>query len=63
MTEALSTSGEPFGFERLAAALAQGPSSPEGAVASLLEVLGRFTHGNDPSDDVTLVALGRTEEL
>jgi phosphoserine phosphatase RsbU/P len=60
--EARSPSGDFFGSERLAAALAAAPSEPTAAVDSILSHLAAFTRGEDPYDDVTLVAVARHQE-
>ena len=61
--DARATAGDFFGAERLAAALAAGPADPEAAVDSILATLAAFTRGEDPYDDVTLLAVGRQEVL
>jgi serine phosphatase RsbU (regulator of sigma subunit) len=60
--DARSPAGDFFGAERLAAALAAAPSDPSAAVESILSHLAAFTRGEDPYDDVTLVALARRQE-
>jgi serine phosphatase RsbU (regulator of sigma subunit) len=61
--DARSPSGDFFGAERLAEALAEAPAEPAAAVDSILARLAVFTRGEDPYDDVTLVALGRHQEV
>lgn len=63
VVDARSPGGEPFGAERLAAALAAAPADPAAAVESILESLAAFTRGEEPYDDVTLVALARRQEV
>jgi serine phosphatase RsbU (regulator of sigma subunit) len=60
--DARSPSGDFFGADRLVAALAGAPPEPAGAVDSILEHLAAFTRGEDPYDDVTLVAVARHQE-
>jgi len=60
--DARSPTGDIFGAERLAAAFAAAPSDPDAAVDSILGQLAAFTLGEDPYDDVTLVAIGRHQE-
>jgi serine phosphatase RsbU (regulator of sigma subunit) len=61
--DARSPAGEPFGGERLAAALAAAPIEPAAALDAILASLADFTRGQDPYDDVTLVALARRQEV
>ena len=61
--DARSPDGDFFGAERLAEALAGAPAEPAAAVESILARLAAFTRGEDPYDDVTLVALGRHQEV
>ena len=61
--DARSPAGEPFGGDRLAAALAAAPADPAAAVDAILDALARFTSGEEPYDDVTLVALVRCQEV
>ena len=61
--DARSPVGELFGAERLTAALRDAPADPAGAVDAILSVLAAFTRGEEPYDDVTLVALARPPEL
>ncbi len=60
--DARSPGGEPFGAERLAAALGVSPAEPAAAVDTILAHLADFTRGEDPFDDVTLVAVARRQE-
>ncbi|HXT22828.1 MAG TPA: SpoIIE family protein phosphatase [Thermoanaerobaculia bacterium] len=61
--DARAPAGDFFGAERLADALAAAPAEPEAAVDSILARLAAFTRGEDPYDDVTLLAVGRQEVL
>jgi serine phosphatase RsbU (regulator of sigma subunit) len=56
VVEAQSPTGEFFGEDRLALALAESPASPQEAVNFLLEEIEAFTCGHTPYDDVTLLA-------
>jgi serine phosphatase RsbU (regulator of sigma subunit) len=56
VVEAQSPSGDFFGEDRLAVALASSPSDPQEAVNHLLNEIEAFTCGHTPYDDVTLVA-------
>jgi serine phosphatase RsbU (regulator of sigma subunit) len=60
--DARSPTGDFFGADRLAAALAAAPPDPTAAVDSILSHLAAFTRGEDPYDDVTLVAVARHQE-
>jgi sigma-B regulation protein RsbU (phosphoserine phosphatase) len=60
--DARSPAGDFFGAERLVAALAAAPAEPTAAVDSILTQLAAFTRGEDPYDDVTLVAVARHQE-
>ena len=60
--EAHSPDGEMFGEERLAAVLAAAPADPEAVLERVLAALGAFTRGQEPYDDLTVIAVGRTEE-
>jgi serine phosphatase RsbU (regulator of sigma subunit) len=55
VVEAQSPTGDFFGEERLAGALASAPSDPQDVVNHLLEEIESFTCGHTPYDDVTLV--------
>ena len=61
--DARSPAGESFGAERLAGALAEAPADPTAAVDSILARLATFTRGQDPYDDLTLVAVARRQEV
>ncbi|HEV8238553.1 MAG TPA: SpoIIE family protein phosphatase [Thermoanaerobaculia bacterium] len=61
--DARAPAGDFFGAERLAAALAVAPADADGAVDSILAELAAFTRGEDPFDDVTLLAVGRRQEV
>ncbi|HXT20091.1 MAG TPA: PP2C family protein-serine/threonine phosphatase, partial [Thermoanaerobaculia bacterium] len=61
--DARAPAGDFFGAERLAAALAGAPAEPAAAIDSILAQLAAFTRGEDPYDDVTLVAVGRRQEV
>ena len=60
--EARSPAGEMFGDERLAAVLATAPADPDGVVERVMAALGEFTRGQEPYDDLTVIAVGRVEE-
>jgi serine phosphatase RsbU (regulator of sigma subunit) len=60
--DARSPAGEFFGGERLAAALRAAPAEPAAAIDSILASVERFTRGEEPYDDLTLVALVRAPE-
>ena len=60
--EARSSGGEFFGRDRLASALAHGPSDPAGTVADVLDAVMRFTGDEALYDDMTLVAVRRRPE-
>ena len=56
--EAMSASGEPFGFERLEALLSREAASDAGRLKeAILEAVGKHTKGAAPEDDRTLVVL------
>jgi serine phosphatase RsbU (regulator of sigma subunit) len=61
VVEAQAPSGQAYGFERLATAIAAAPTEPRAAAAAILADLDQFTQGSDPWDDVTLVVLARSE--
>lgn len=61
--EAQSPDGEFFGSERLVSAFETAPCDPESAVAYILSVVNDFTAGNDPYDDITLLAIRRTGKV
>jgi sigma-B regulation protein RsbU (phosphoserine phosphatase) len=56
VVEAQSPTGDFFGEDRLAGALAESPADPQEAVNFLLEEIEAFTCGHTPYDDVTLLA-------
>jgi sigma-B regulation protein RsbU (phosphoserine phosphatase) len=56
VVEAQSPTGEFFGEDRLARAVAESPADPQEAVNFLLEEIEAFTCGHTPYDDVTLLA-------
>ena len=62
VVEAQSPTGDFFGEERLAGALASSPSKPQEAVNHLLKEIEAFTGGHTPYDDVTLVAASWSPE-
>ncbi len=56
--EAMSASGELFGFERMEQAVADGPAaSAEAMLAHLRAAVDAFVDGGEPHDDVTIVAV------
>ena len=59
VVEARSPAGEFFGEERLQKVLANCRGSATTAVSNVMAELTRFTEGEDPYDDVTLIAVGR----
>lgn len=61
--EAQSPQGEFFGEARLMEAIARGPAEPQPAVDHILGTLNQFTGGQEPYDDLTLIALSRTMEV
>jgi sigma-B regulation protein RsbU (phosphoserine phosphatase) len=60
--EARSPAGEPFGEERLARVIAGAAAEPEAVVRAVLAALDEFTHGREPYDDLTLLAVQRLPE-
>ena len=60
--EAHSPAGELFGEERVAALLAAAPADPDAVVDRVLAALGDFTRGQEPYDDLTVIAVGRMLE-
>ncbi|HEX2254960.1 MAG TPA: SpoIIE family protein phosphatase [Thermoanaerobaculia bacterium] len=60
VVEAQGPDGEPFGQDRLETLLAATPGDPQSVVEAVLAQLDRFTHGELPYDDVTLLAIGRS---
>jgi sigma-B regulation protein RsbU (phosphoserine phosphatase) len=57
LTDAKGPGDEPFGPDRLDAALAAGASGARAMIAEILKSLEAFTGGAAPSDDYTLLAL------
>ncbi len=58
VVEAVDAAGEPFGYERLAAALAAAPDgTAEELVGGLVGAVAGFTGGRPLADDLTVVAL------
>jgi serine phosphatase RsbU (regulator of sigma subunit) len=60
LIEATTAAGDPFGYDRLAAALAGPTSSPQEARDRLLNAVEEYTGGHPADDDRTLVAMGFT---
>jgi serine phosphatase RsbU (regulator of sigma subunit) len=60
--DATAPDGELFGLERLTRLLADTPPEPQLVVQAVLSALEAFTGGQEPYDDVTLVAVGRQQE-
>jgi len=61
LTEAENEHGDWFGEERILVAIrAEGPSGAAAVIHRLIADLDRFTSGLFQSDDVTIVAVGRT---
>lgn len=61
--EARSPAGEEFGVERLAAVIAAAPAEADAVVAAVLGALEEFTRGQEPYDDLTLLAIQRLPEV
>ena len=59
VVEAQSPEGELFGQERLEEILRGESATPQALVDEILAALERFTRGEAPYDDVTLLAVGR----
>jgi serine phosphatase RsbU (regulator of sigma subunit) len=57
--EARSPAGEEFGVERLSAVIAAAPADADAVVAAVLAALEEFTRGQEPYDDLTLLAIQR----
>jgi len=57
LTDAKNAADEPFGVERLDAALQPGPAGARAAIGSVLAALEAFTAGATPTDDYTLLAM------
>lgn len=62
VVEARSPRGEFFGVQRLVSVLEESPSEPREVVRRVLDAVDRFTHGQEPYDDLTLIALRRQRE-
>lgn len=62
VVEARSPRGEFFGVRRLTEVLEQAPNEPREVVRRVLEAVDRFTHGQEPYDDLTLIVLRRQRE-
>ena len=62
VVEAQSPTGDFFGEDRLAGALAESPADPQEAINFLLEEIEAFTCGHTPYDDVTLLAASWSPE-
>jgi len=63
VVEARSPSGDFFGVQRLMAVLEDSPSEPREVVQRVLEAVDRFSHGQEPYDDLTLIAVQRQDEV
>lgn len=61
--EARSPAGEEFGEARLAAVIAAAPADADAVVAAVLGALEEFTRGQEPYDDLTLLAIQRQPEV
>jgi len=61
--DALSPSGESFGSERLSQVVAAAPPQPKAVIQSVILALEEFTQGDEPYDDVTLVAIACDQEV
>jgi sigma-B regulation protein RsbU (phosphoserine phosphatase) len=57
LTDAKNAADEPFGVDRLDAALQPGPAGARAAIGSVLSALEVFTAGATPTDDYTLLAM------
>jgi len=62
VVEARSPRGEFFGVQRLVEVLQQAPDDPREVVRRALEAVDLFAHGQEPYDDLTLIALRRQRE-
>ncbi|MGL6096028.1 MAG: PP2C family protein-serine/threonine phosphatase [Fimbriiglobus sp.] len=60
--DATDRTGDPFGFDRLDAALAWAPADADGVVREVVGAIDRFADGEPPADDRTLVVVRRTTE-
>lgn len=62
VVEARSPTGDFFGVRRLVEVLEESPAEPREVVQRVLDAVDRFTHGQEPYDDLTLIALRRQRE-
>ena len=62
VVEARSPGGDFFGVRRLIEVLEEAPAEPREVVHRVLDAVDRFTHGQEPYDDLTLIALRRQRE-
>ncbi|MDH3744414.1 MAG: serine/threonine-protein phosphatase, partial [Acidobacteriota bacterium] len=62
VVDARSPDDEPFGTDRLAQVVADGPDGPRKLVDYVMGVLADFTRGTEPYDDLTLVAVQCDQE-
>lgn len=62
VVEARSPGGEFFGLDRLMEIVRTAPPEPGPVIDQVLEAIDDFSRGDDPYDDLTLVALGRQPE-
>jgi sigma-B regulation protein RsbU (phosphoserine phosphatase) len=60
VTEAADKSGALFGDDRFRRAIAAADGTPAGVLKSVLDAVARFAGDEPQSDDITLVAFGRT---
>ncbi len=63
VVEALSPENEMFGSDRLADIVSTAPQDPANVVASVLEGVTAFTHGQEPYDDLTLICCRLNPEI
>jgi sigma-B regulation protein RsbU (phosphoserine phosphatase) len=59
VTEAMTGAGEQYGLPRLLAVLAHPDGEVEGEVRRVLADIESFTAGEEPSDDITMIAVRR----
>jgi sigma-B regulation protein RsbU (phosphoserine phosphatase) len=57
LTDAKNRAGEPFGTDRLDAAMTPSPAGARAVIGSVLQALEAFTGGAAPADDYTLLAM------
>lgn len=62
VTEAQDPSGELFGVQRLTEVVSRSGRDPDTVIRNVLDELDRFTAGQPQYDDVTLLAIARSEE-